>query len=476
MLSAYERYLIAFYLANIAGRLRPQDREAFALVDWIRERNDRSAYDRRKDLFSRLARMDIDLWESDSKRQLRNLRQALRNECAALKGTKLDPTAQRLRLLGKATDLEPIDVDILEVLLRYQTQSVIESMIDHIFSRAVRRAEPLNVRGAAIPALIGASPGAVHHRRGQGAPLVSSGLVVIDSDGVMTPVDRLQRLAMVSGKAGLDVNRLLLDAAPGSELEWADFDHIAEGRDHIERLIRGALQTGTPGVNVLLYGAPGTGKSEFCKVLAERLGATLYSVGEADDDGDEPSRRTRLQELRLAQRLLRWNRGSLLLFDEMEDLLSDSPAGEFLFFGHSFSSGARFGGSKVYIHRLLERAPAPTLWTMNDARSVNQALLRRMMFALELRPPTAAVRARIWTRQLEHHGIEAGPDEAHALAREFAATPGVAAGATAAARIGGGGIETVRRGVRGLSRVLCCEAPPQGTPPLFDPPLIHADF
>ena len=228
-------------------------------------------------------------------------------------------------------------------------------------------------------------------------------------------------------------------------------------------------------MNILLYGPPGTGKTQFCKVLAERLGVTLYSVGEADDDGDEPSRRERLQELRLAQRLLARNRGSLLLFDEMEDLLSGSATGGLSLFGQSLFSGSRDGGSKVYMHRLLERAPAPTLWAMNDAGSVSKALLRRMMFALELRPPTTAVRARIWARQLEHHGIEAGPEEAHALAREFAATPGVAAGATAAARISGGGIDTVRRGVRGLSRVLSCEAPPQGAPPLFDPALIQAD-
>ena len=476
MLTAYERHLIAFYLANAAARVHHRDREASALADWIADRDNRSAYDRRKDLFSRLARGDIELDEPISARQFRCLKQALRDECASTKGTKLDRTAQRLRWLGKATGLEPIDIDILEVLLRYQTQPVIESMVDDIFGRASRRVAPLNVRGAAIPSLLGVSPGAVHRRLAHGAPLVSSGLVVIDSDGDMTPVDRLRRLTTVPDRAGLDVNRLLLDAAPGSELEWADFDHIAEGRDHIERLIRGALQSGTAGVNVLLYGPPGTGKTEFCKVLAERLGATLYSVGESDDDGDEPSRRERLQDLRLAQRLLRRNRGSLLLFDEMEDLLSESAGGGMFLFGQSLFAGTRGGSSKVYMNRLLERAPAPTLWTMNDARPVSRALLRRMMFALELRPPTAAVRARIWARQLEHHGIEAGPDEADALAREFAATPGVAAGATAAARIGGGGIDTVRRGVRGLSRVLSCETPPQGTPPRFDPALIHADI
>ena len=474
MTSAYERQLVVFYLANAATRLHHRDREAAALAEWAVDRDNRSAYES-KSLFSRLAQADIEHEEKITARQLRDLRQDLREECAAMKRTKYDRTALRLRCLGKATGLSPVDVDILELLLRYQTQPVIESMVDEVFARSSRCTMPLNVRGAAMHTLLGVSAGAVHSRLTNGAPLMSSGLVSIDRDGDVTIVDRLRRLATVPGSAGLDVNRLLLDAAPASELEWTDFDHIAEGRDHIERLIQGALRTSAPGVNILLYGPPGTGKTQFCKVLAERLGVTLYSVGEADDDGDEPSRRERLQELRLAQRLLARNRGSLLLFDEMEDLLSGSATGGLSLFGQSLFSGSRDGGSKVYMHRLLERAPAPTLWAMNDAGSVSKALLRRMMFALELRPPTTAVRARIWDRQLERHGIEAGPDEAHALAQEFAATPGVAAGATAAARIGGGGIDTVRRGVRGLSRVLSCEAPPQGAPPLFDPALIQAD-
>ena len=473
MPSPYERHLIVTYLANTAARLHHRDREAASLAEWMADSDNRSAYES-KSLFNRLVRAGIEPEEGLSARQLRCLRQALREALSAEKRTKYDRPAQRLRCLGEATGLSPTDVDMLELLLRYQTQPVIESLVDEIFLRVGRRTMPLNVRGAVMPALLGISAGAIHNRLADGAPLVSSGLVSIDGDGDVTVVDRLRRLATVPGSAGLDASRLLLDPAPASELEWSDFDHIAEGRDHIECLIQGALRTSAPGVNILLYGQPGTGKTEFCKVLAERLDVTLYSVGEADDDGDEPSRGERLQELRLAQRLLSRDRRSLLLFDEMEDLLSEGHSG-FSLFGQSFFGGSRNGGSKVYMHRLLERAPAPTLWAMNDPRAVSQTVLRRMMFALELRPPTTAVRARIWTRQLDHHGIEAGPDEAHALAREFAATPGVAAGATAAARISGGGVDTVRRGVRGLSRVLSCEAPPQGAPPLFDPALIQAD-
>ena len=182
--------------------------------------------------------------------------------------------------------------------------------------------------------------------------------------------------------------------------------HRRRPRPRRERLLRGALCSGKPGVNVLLYGPPGTGKTEFCKALAARLGATLYSVGEADDDGDEPSRKQRLQELRLAQRLIANDKRSLLLFDEMEDLLEDSFGG-FGIFGPLRSSRSREASSKVFMHRLLEQAPAPTLWTMNDADEVSPAILRRMMFALELRPPTAAVRASVWARQLDRHDIAA---------------------------------------------------------------------
>ena len=66
-------------------------------------------------------------------------------------------------------------------------------------------------------------------------------------------------------------------------------------------------------MNILLHGPPGTGKTEFCKVLAERLDVSLYSVGESDDTGDEPVRGERLQELRLAQRQLRIGRHQLAM-------------------------------------------------------------------------------------------------------------------------------------------------------------------
>ena len=473
MLTACERRLLAFYLANAASGLHHRDREAEALAEWIADRENRVAFGSGR---KRRRTRRTDPGDGVSARTLRRLEEDLRDECSATKRTLSDRTARRLRHLANAAGLSRTDLLILELLLRYRTQPIIESMVDDVFGLNGRHLNPLNLKGPALPMLLGVSANTVHRRFGADAPLVRSGLVSIDSDGDLDIVSRLHRLATVPGDASLDVHHLLLGTASASELQWSDFDHVAADRDHVERLLKGALDTGASGVNVLLYGPPGTGKTQFCKVLAERLGVNLFSVGESDDDGGEPVRGERLQELRLAQRLLARNRRSLLLFDEMEDLLSDSLAG-LAFLGRPFRSGPRFrdGGSKVFMHRLLEQAPAPTLWTMNDAREVSPAILRRMMFALELRPPTPRVRARIWARQLDRHDIEAGPDDALALAGEFEATPGVAAGATAAARLGGGDIATVRRGVRSLSRVLSCERPPQRTPARFDPGLVNAD-
>ncbi len=470
MLTTYEQRLIAFYLSNAAARLHLHDPEASELADWLARRENRAAFggSRRR---PHVAWAEADFGERMSARKWRAVQETLRNEYTALKRTRGDHTAQRLRRLGRTVGLTPTDADILELLLRYQTQPVIEAMIDDIFGHS-RRMRPLNLKGSTLPALLGKSTYTIQARFGGDAPLVRSGLVHVDREGDPEVVRRLHRLATVPRNDSRDVNRLLLDAASTSELEWRDFDHVAGHRDHLESVLKGALESGEPGVNVLLYGPPGTGKTEFCKVLAARLGVALYSVGEADEEGAEPMRDERLKELRLAQRLLARERRSLLLFDEMEDLLAD-PFPALPLFGHSYASG--FRGSKVYMHRLLEEAPAPTLWTMNDARQVSRTLLRRMMFALELRLPSPAVRQRIWERQLRMNGIAAGAHEARELAVDFEATPGVAAGVTAAARLAGGDVDAVRRGVRSLSRVLACDKPPQATPARFDLALVHAD-
>ena len=467
MLNSWEQRLAAFYLSNAGTRFHHRDAEASELADWLQYRETPFAFLRHR---RRRGDGQACLDEPLTARRWRGIQEMLRDKHAALKGTRPDRAAKRLRQLGKTVGLTPTDVDILELLLRYQAQPIIERMISDIFCRS-RLCGVLNLRGPALCALLGKSAHTVQSRFGADRPLLRTGLVSIDRDGDPEVARRLHRLATVPSSDRREVNQLLLDAAPESELEWQDFDHLGDDRDYLESILEGALASAEPGVNVLLYGPPGTGKTEFCKVLARRLGLTLFSVGEADEEGDEPARQERLRELRLTQRLLAGERRSLVLFDEMQDLLSESWGLEL--FGRRLASDT--GGSKVYLHRLLEEAPAPTLWTLNNAGRVSPAILRRFMFALEMKLPTAEVRQRIWTRQLAMNGVEASASDARWLAATFEATPGVAAGVTAAARLAGGDVAAVRRGVRSLSRLMGCDRPPQAAPERFDLSLVRAD-
>lgn len=461
IINAYERRLIFTYLYHMVtsgehNGLRHAADEEY-VPEWITDHADLLHGD---SLPARTCR---------TRSQLKKLLRHLREEA---KDAHKDTTARHLRRLGKIANLSSLDLGILEVLIRYKTQPVIESLIDHVDRRL--RYYVFNLRNPMLSALLGVSMTAVQERVSSGAPLIRSGLVSVDSDNDLVVAKRLTRLASAPEHTGRDVTRILLGEPVRSELEWRDFDHLGADRRHVRKLLQGALQHGAAGVNVLLHGPAGSGKTEFAKALAAKLGVDLFSIGEEDDDGDEPSRGERLQELKMAQMLAR-DGNSILLFDELEDLLASDA--EWLRRLSLFSSPACGSeGSKVFLNRMLEQCQVPVIWTMNDARSVSPVILRRMMFALGLRLPPASVRTSIWERQFDRHAVTVPPGTAAALAREYAVTPGVAEGAIRGAGYTNGGVDAVRRAVNNIVRVLPGDAPHEAEPPeRYDPTVIHAD-
>ena len=471
MLNAYQRRLLFSYIANAAGQLGRRHPVSLELVTWVVEHGRLFDFDPVENAPRRRRGWEpADDEHRLTKRVWASFRGALRDGIRAAGNPKPDLTARRLGRLATMTPISATDIRILECLLLYETNRLVEKLVDDNFSDMQRRGQ-FNAGHSPLHYLLDLSPRAAATRLAPDAPLARSGLVVIDEDGDLSLARRLIRLATVPGKK-LDIRHLLLGEPGPAELERSDFDHLAADRDHVETLLRGALRAGEKGVNVLFHGPPGTGKTQFCRALAEKLGMPLFDVGREDCRGGEPNRSERLGDLTLAHTLLAGDRNSLVLFDEMVDLLPDDDL-SFLFGGSR--RGTVSGGSKLFMNRLLENAPVPTLWTANTSDCIPEAFLRRMKFALELRLPPPRIRARIWSRQLARNGIEAGPDDALALARDFEAPPGVAAEVAAAARLTGGDIASVRRGLRGLTRALSRDRPVQRTPASFDLSLIRSD-
>ena len=286
-LSAYERRLILSYLSNAFARFHSGDAEARKLLLWVQRHEDQlkiphslTAGDNAK----RTARRKSQV-EEVTALEWHGAETASINTLAAAGKARPDRTARRIGSLAKATCLSRTDTAVLELLLRYQTVAFVESMIDHLGQGTDWRRNCFRLGNPVLPCLLGLSAGAVYSRFVPDPPLMTSGLVSVDEDGDVTLIERLKRLHWLPKEAGFDVQSLLLDAAGPSELRWTDFDHVAGDRDHLQRLLDGALQCGRKGVNILVHGQPGTGKTEFCKTVAARLEVPLYAVGESGAPG-----------------------------------------------------------------------------------------------------------------------------------------------------------------------------------------------
>jgi SpoVK/Ycf46/Vps4 family AAA+-type ATPase len=189
--------------------------------------------------------------------------------------------------------------------------------------------------------------------------------------------------------------RGLVCVSPKPTLALDDYSHLAD-LSITRRYITDAVKRRRKGANVLIHGAPGTGKTEFVRVLATELGFGLYEVPNEDANGDPISGRNRFMAYGICQNLLANRHGQVLLFDEVEDV-----------FGVEQDRIHRFGFSpsrseaelrKSWVNQTLEENSVPAFWVCNTIGAIDAAYLRRFDLILEFNPPPRSVRRRIIDR------------------------------------------------------------------------------
>lgn len=352
-----------------------------------------------------------------------------------------EPEPPLFACLGAAADLlalDEFDRRLLEAVAGFERLPRLSSLRSRLVHAEASLIEP-------IGCLAGA-PAAEAAARVRRSDLLALGLVRIDGSPAYGAMELQLHWAFARVLDGGSVDEArLIHALAGvrqtATLDLADFAEHEEACALLVRLLEGALAAGAAGVNILVHGPPGTGKTELARTLAAAAGADLFAVGEADVDGDEPTRLDRLQALQRAQRLLARRGRSLLLFDEMEDLFSEA--------GWS-ADGGRRAGSKIYVNRLLEEMPVPVIWTSNALDAIDAAHLRRMSFVLRMDHPSARARARIAARAAAaEQAFDAAPGLAPLLARE-PESASVARVALRTAALAGGGPEDAERTGRSL--------------------------
>jgi SpoVK/Ycf46/Vps4 family AAA+-type ATPase len=230
------------------------------------------------------------------------------------------------------------------------------------------------------------------------APLARSGLLTCRNQGTELLPQKLALVGglgdelMVSQKDPLGIFSPLFRRAPNSSLGQEDLPHLLEPLRTMEAYLRSCLGKARKGVNVLLHGAPGTGKTEFVRMLAPRLGCGLYEIASDHGTGLPIRGQDRLRAFHLSQAFLERKRDMLVLFDEVEDVFSFREE-------HGPARGNGNGsGIKAWIHRTLEENPVPSFWVTNDLSCIDPAHLRRFDLIQEFKVPPRNVRARIFDR------------------------------------------------------------------------------
>ncbi len=266
-------------------------------------------------------------------------------------------------------------------------------------------------------------------------PLVRSGLLRLKGTECFH-LDLTDRLELLEGLMEtllaehgdtLSIFQRYFRRAGRADLAPADFAGHADDFALMRDYLHGVRARAEPGVNFLIYGNPGVGKTQLTRVLAEVLARPLYEVAtEEAKDHEALDGKQRLRAYALSQRVLVRNPDALVVFDEAEDVFGgDAP-----FF--SLFTTKPGGQTKAAINRLLEENPVPTLWLTNSVESIDPAYLRRFQYIVELRGGTRATRSRSFAKHL--NGIPVSPACIRALAEHEALAPAVVANAAAVLR------------------------------------------
>jgi len=148
------------------------------------------------------------------------------------------------------------------------------------------------------------------------------------------------------------------------------------------------------GVNILLYGIPGTGKTEFARALGRHLSMSVYEVINFIEKEDQVKDMCmfRLRALFACQKIVDIQK-SLIIVDEADALLNSTPA----FF--SMSSTAEKG----QINKVLDDSRGNIIWITNRYDGIDDSTKRRFDYSIGFDKLTYTQRMAVWQVAMQRH-------------------------------------------------------------------------
>ncbi len=307
--------------------------------------------------------------------------------------------AKNIAWIAKKVGLNETEQDILHFRVIVSRHLALKTCIDNIANGL-----DLLMTSHVLGRLLGHNAADVERALNSGGRLIRTGLIYFSSD----MEDFTKKMTLLPGFAdNLFVKHENLyslfennfsQAAP-SRLTAADYSHLVEDIALLKNYLTDALEIKRKGVNVLIYGTPGSGKTEFVKMLSEEIGHPLFEVVSENAAGGPVCRANRFRSFRLSQHILDCNQAKpLILFDEIEDVFKVSDGDD------EETNHGKTIGMKAWINKLLEGNQIPSFWLSNNLRCLDKAFIRRFDYVIEMNTPPRSVRSKILDQYLG--GIE----------------------------------------------------------------------
>ena len=142
--------------------------------------------------------------------------------------------------------------------------------------------------------------------------------------------------------------------ARGEPLPWEFFGDLAE-KDGVLLKDMLAARAGGGRLNVLFYGAPGTGKTSFACALAKAVGGTAYELLQGERDGKNISTESRMAGIQIFNERIA-GAHTMLIVDEADELLRTNAE------VYGGGTGKYYDWSDLLFYRaLLEENPIRTV-------------------------------------------------------------------------------------------------------------------
>ncbi len=152
------------------------------------------------------------------------------------------------------------------------------------------------------------------------------------------------------------------------------------------------------GINILLYGLPGTGKTEFSRTLSNHLGKKLYEIKntvgrEYYEEGKNRSM-YRHRALTTCQKMVD-PETSIILVDEADELLNTM---------NTFLSLNSM--EKGQINKILDNSKNVIVWVTNRSEAIEESTMRRFDYSVEFNKLTFSQRKSMWETCLEKNCVK----------------------------------------------------------------------